>query len=105
MNVRRVQDQIHGAFESREPKPQVGLVDIGATGDTSVTVIDAWVEIDQYLAPRGARLWVAAIPPRTVEKVKRIDIYREWLDAGRIHPSARVAVDRFESARSGGIQS
>lgn len=73
--------------------------------ETSVTVIDAWLEIDQYLAPRGAGLWVAAIPPRAVEKVKRIDIYREWLDAGRIHPSVRVAVDRFESARSGGIQS
>lgn len=102
MNIRRVQDQIYERFESSDPVPRIVVVDVGATTDTSLTVIDIWIEIQQHLASRGADLWVASIPPRALEKAKRVAIFEDWEKAGRIHPSVGTAVARFEEQSATG---
>lgn len=96
MNIRRVQDQIYRWFESSERRPQIVLVDVGATTDTSLTVIDIWIEIQQHLATRGSDLWIASIPPRALEKARRVELFELWEKDGRIHPSVSAAVARFE---------
>ncbi len=98
LNIRRIQDAVYRYFEEADPKPIVVLVDVGATVDTTVTVIDTWLEIDQYLARNGASLWIAALPTRAEEKAKRTSAYAEWLAAGRLHESVASAVRVFESA-------
>jgi MFS superfamily sulfate permease-like transporter len=95
MNVRRVQDEIYRRFEEA-PDPRVVVLDVGATVDTSVTVIDALLEVDQHLGGHGAELWIASIPPRALAKTERTPLYHQWVKAGRIHPSVLAAVRAFE---------
>lgn len=99
LNIRRIQDAVYRYFEETDPKPSVVLVDVGATVDTTVTVIDTWLEIDQHLARNGASLWIAALPPRAKEKAKRTSAYTEWLTAGRLHESVAAAVRAFQRDR------
>jgi high affinity sulfate transporter 1 len=96
LNVRRVQDEIYRRFEERDPPPDVVLLDVGATVDTSVTVMDAMLEVNQHLERQESVLWIASIPERAEEKARRVDLWDEWVAAGRIHRSANEAVDAFE---------
>jgi len=99
LNVRRVQDEIYRRFEEREPPPAVVVLDVGATVDTSITVMDAMLEVDQHLERHGSSLWVASIPPRAEEKARRLELWNEWVAAGKIHQSVAEAVTAF-AARS-----
>jgi hypothetical protein len=74
------------------------VLDVGATVDTSVTIIDALLEVDQHLGRRGAELWLAAIPPRALAKTERTPLYHQWVKAGRIHPSVLSAVREFQGS-------
>jgi MFS superfamily sulfate permease-like transporter len=96
LNVRRVQDEIYRRFEEREPRPRVVLLDVGATVDTSVTVMDAMLEVNQHLERHGSTLWLASIPERAEEKARRVELWEEWVDAGKIHRSVSEAVQSFE---------
>ena len=96
LNVRRVQDEIYRRFEERVPPPGVVLLDVGATVDTSVTVMDAMLEVNQHLERKGSELWLASIPDRAEEKARRIELWDEWMAAGRIHRSVTEAVGAFE---------
>lgn len=96
LNVRRVQDEIYRRFEERDPQPDVVLLDVGATVDTSVTVMDAMLEVNQHLERHGSALWLASIPERAEEKARRVELWEEWVAAGRIHRSVGEAVNAFE---------
>jgi MFS superfamily sulfate permease-like transporter len=97
LNVRRVQDEIYRRFEEREPRAEVVVLDVGATVDTSVTVIDAMLEVNQHLQQHGSTLWIASIPERAEEKARRVELWEEWVASGRIHRSVNEAVKYFES--------
>jgi high affinity sulfate transporter 1 len=97
LNVRRVQDEIYRRFEERDPKPAVVLLDVGATVDTSVTVMDAMLEVDQHLLREGSVLWLASIPERAEEKARRVELWEEWVSDGRIHRSVAEAVRAFDA--------
>lgn len=99
MNVRRIQDEIYRRFGRAEPSPEVVLVDVGATVNTSLTVLDTWLEVDQHLSAHGAQLWFAAVPAAALVKAKRTPHFLEWVEAGRIHPSVASAVTAFEAPR------
>lgn len=99
MNIRRVQDEVYRRFEEAEPKPEVVVIDVGATVDTTVTVVDIFLEMEEHLAANGAALWVASVPPRALEKVRRVEVYEEWVRAGRFHPTVSSAVEAHLSRR------
>jgi sulfate permease, SulP family len=97
LNVRRVQDEIYRRFEERDPPPEVVLLDVGATVDTSITVMDAMLEVEQHLERQGSTLWLASIPERAEEKARRVELWDKWMAAGRIHRSVTEAVIAFET--------
>lgn len=97
LNIRRIQEAVIRHFDDAEPRPSVVVVDLGATVDTTVTVIDAWLELDQHLSRQGAELWVAALPARAEEKAKRVSVYAHWLTAGKLHRSVAAAVTVFRA--------
>jgi high affinity sulfate transporter 1 len=101
LNVRRAQEEIYRRVDGAEPRPEVLILDVGATVDTSVTVIDIMAETERHLARHGTRMWLAAIPERAETKARRTDLWDEWLDAGRIHPTISAAVDAFETTKKG----
>ncbi len=96
MNVRGVQAKIFAAAAAAQPPPHVVLVDVGGTADTSVTVMDIFAETDQQLARKGVAMWVAALPTRALEKVKRAPAWSQWADSGKVHDSVAAAVAAFE---------
>lgn len=96
MNVRGVQAAIFAAVDAAEPPPQVVLVDVGGTADTSVTVMDIFAETDQQLARKDVALWVAALPTRALAKARRAPAWSEWASSGKIHPTVAAAVAAFE---------
>jgi MFS superfamily sulfate permease-like transporter len=99
LNVRRVQDEIYRRYEERDPRPDVVVLDVGATVDTSITVMDALLEVDQHLQRQGSALWIASIPERAEEKARRADLWEEWVASGRIHRSVSEAVASFEGRK------
>ena len=99
MNIRRVQDEVYRRFEEAEPKPEVVVIDVGATVDTTVTVVDTFLEMEEHLAANGSALWVASLPPRALEKVRPTEVYEEWVRAGRIHPTLSAAVEAHSGRR------
>ncbi|MFL1377812.1 SulP family inorganic anion transporter [Nocardiopsis protaetiae] len=104
LNVRRVQEEILRRVDAADPRPEVLLLDAARTGDTSVTVMDAFAETDQALARHGTRLWVADLPARALEKAQRTAAWSQWAAAGRLHTSPRRAVEAFERTRHEGTQ-
>jgi hypothetical protein len=54
------------------------------------------LEVNQHLERQESVLWIASIPERAEEKARRVDLWDEWVAAGRIHRSANEAVDAFE---------
>lgn len=98
LNVRGVQSQILERA-SIEPTPEVVLLDVGGTADTSVTVMDVMAETDHMLQRMGSLLWVANIPTRAMEKARRTEMWAPWYGSGRIHPTVAAAVTAFEEAR------
>lgn len=101
LNVRGVQAEIYRRFETMQPHPEVVLLDVGGTADTSVTVMDAILEVDEHLKRNGSTLWVAAIPIRAEAKARRTEAWPVWEQEGRIHASVGAAVRLFEADRAG----
>ena len=95
LNVRGVQTRILEQVAAMDPPPRVVLLDAGATVDTSVTVIDVMAETDHMLQRIGSEMWVANLPTRAEEKTRRLDIWDEWVAAGKIHRSVAEAVSAF----------
>ena len=98
LNVRGVQTQILERA-AVEPSPEVVLLDVGGTADTSVTVMDVMAETDHMLQRIGSMLWVANIPTRALEKARRTELWEPWYVSGRIHPTVMSAVSTFEESR------
>jgi sulfate permease, SulP family len=97
LNVRGVQTQI--LERAVEPHPEVVLLDVGGTADTSVTVMDVILETDHMLGRQGSTLWVANIPTRALEKARRTELWEPWYGSGKIHPTVASAVSAFEESR------
>ena len=102
LNVRGVQTRILEQATSMSPPPQVVLLDVGASVDTSVTVLDVMAETDHILERRGSTLWVANIPTRTAEKARRTEMWEPWSEKGKIHATVSAAVAAFESSNRPG---
>ena len=98
LNVRGVQTQILERA-SVEPHPEVVLLDVGGTADTSVTVMDVMAETDHILERQGSTLWVASIPTRALEKARRTELWEHWSEKGKIHATVMAAVAAFEESR------
>jgi sulfate permease, SulP family len=98
LNVRGVQTQILERA-AVEPIPEVVLLDVGGTADTSVTVMDVMAETDHMLERMGSMLWIANIPTRALEKARRTQLWKPWYGSGRIHPTVAAAVSQFEESR------
>lgn len=96
MNVRTVQEDLLRRVATASPRPRVLLLDLHATFDTSVTVIDAFVATDQQLARDGVSLWVAAVPAPALVKAARTAAWPAWRDGGRVHPTVAAAVAAYD---------
>jgi high affinity sulfate transporter 1 len=97
LNVHGVQTEIYDRFEALEPRPEVVLLDVGATVDTSVTVMDVLFETDQHLSRQGSTLWIAALPTRAEVKARRTKAWPDWVARQKIHATVRQAVDVHEA--------
>lgn len=97
MNVRNVQAELIRRATTASPRPRVLLLDLRATLDTSVTVLDAFVATDQQLAKHDVRLWVAAVPEPALAKARRTAAWPAWRDSGRVHPTVDAAVAAYEA--------
>ncbi len=100
-NVRSVQTELLARAEDADPR--VVVVDVGGTADTSITVMDVFVETNQRLEQLGVTLWFAALPTRVLQKAARTGVWADWVADGRIHASVGAAVRDYERgiARSG----
>ncbi|WP_116948882.1 SulP family inorganic anion transporter [Jiangella endophytica] len=96
MNVRAVQAELVRRATTEDPPPRVLLLDLGATLDTSVTVMDAFAAAEQQLAQHDVALWVADLPEAALVKARRTAAWPAWRDGGRVHPTVRAAVDAYE---------
>jgi sulfate permease, SulP family len=94
-NVREAQRQIVGRVEAAEPPPRVVVVDATVVGRLSVTTLQVFRELDQELRDRGVELWIASLPPRALEQARTAPGWDAMDRAGRLHPTARAALDAF----------
>jgi sulfate permease, SulP family len=101
MNVRGVQSYILERVAQLPVEPEVLLLDLGGTADTSVTVMDVIAETDQRLARHGVALWVAALPTRALAKAERTVAWSAWTGAGKVHPTVAAAVAAHEQHGDG----
>jgi SulP family sulfate permease len=97
LNIRRALDEIWDRFEATSPTPLVLLIDVGGTADTSVTVMDAFLELDQRLIAHDSTLWVSSVPTRAHEKARRLKVWDEWVRDHKIHQTSDDAVGYFEA--------
>ncbi len=95
-NIHRIQERIYDEVDGREETPDVLVLDVGGTADTSVTVMDVIMETDHRLARQGTELWVAAVPVRAREKATRLAAWEDWTAQGKIHVSVAAAVAAYE---------
>jgi MFS superfamily sulfate permease-like transporter len=98
-NVRKVARQVRVAAETGHP--DVVVLDTSATMTTSATVLDHLAELDDQIAAMGATIWLAALPPASVEMMRTLSAWQEWHDAERLHPTVAAALHAYR-ARSGG---
>ncbi len=99
MNIRGVQAEIYRRVDEADPAPEVVLLDVGGTADTSVTVLDVMAESDQQLASSGTTLWVAQLPTRAIEKARHLAAWSSWMSSGRVFTTVEEAVEAFEARR------
>ncbi len=97
MNIRGVQAEIYRRVDEADPPPEVVLLDVGGTADTSVTVLDVMAESDQQLASSGTTLWVAQLPTRAIEKARHLAAWSSWMSSGRVFTTVEEAVETFEA--------
>lgn len=98
-NVRSVADELRRRTEAAGAR--VLVLDLDATGDTSVTVLDTLAELARDLASQGTALWVAALPGRALAKARRTVRWDELAAAGRVHPTVAAAVAAYDASARG----
>jgi MFS superfamily sulfate permease-like transporter len=103
LNVRNVQTEIYRRVAACDPRPEVLVLDVGGTADTSVTVIDVMNETSHELEGAGTTIWVAALPVRAEAKLRRTRLWEVWTRDGRVFPTVATAVEAFEAKRAAGI--
>ncbi len=96
-NAREVQRQILGRVDAADPIPDVVVVDATVVGRLSVTTLQVFRELDQELRDQGVELWIASLPPRALEQARKAPGWDAMERAGRLHPTARAALDAFAS--------
>ena len=90
-NARAAQGNILAAVEAAAPKPEVVILDVGALGRVSVTVLDAIRDLDRSLQERHVTLWLAGLPERALTTARRTTWWHEWEESGRVWPSPEDA--------------
>jgi high affinity sulfate transporter 1 len=100
LNIRNVQDEIYRRVAACETRPEVLVLDVGGTADTSVTVMDVMNETNHELASAGTTMWVAALPVRAEAKARRTPMWDVWAGDRRVFPTVAAAVEVFEAKRA-----
>ena len=73
------------------------LVDVAGTADTSLTVMDVFIETDHTLAQQGIDLWVTSMPTGARwKRARRTPAWQRWADAGKLYATLNQAVDAYE---------
>jgi sulfate permease, SulP family len=91
-NARAAQRSILAGVDAADPKPEVVILDVGALGRVSVTVLDALRDLDRSLQERHVTLWLAGLPDRALETARRTTWWHSWEESGRVWRSAEDAV-------------
>ncbi|MGA9277398.1 SulP family inorganic anion transporter [Ilumatobacter sp.] len=93
-NVHKVKRHVLAAVEGS--RPRVVVIDASSTVTTSATVIDQLGELDNQVAELGATIWLAALPSRSLETVRRLPVWQRWDDEHRLHPTALSAARHYK---------
>ena len=97
-NVRSVNRRILEALDSSRG-PDTVVLDTSALAMVTLTVVDQLGDLDREVAQRGAELWIAAIPPRTLAVARQAENWDRYERAGRIHPTSLAAIRAYRSPR------
>ncbi|NQX33656.1 SulP family inorganic anion transporter [Herbiconiux sp. VKM Ac-2851] len=79
------------AAVAEHPGEQRVIVDMTRIEETSVTVLDAFTDLDRELAGTGHTLHLAGLPDAAARTAEGTGWYRALRDAGRVHPDAVTA--------------
>jgi high affinity sulfate transporter 1 len=74
------------------------ILDASAAATTSITVLDHVVEVERQLDEQGVRLWIAALPPRTLATSRRHPRWPDLVANGQLYPTVNAARVAYEDA-------
>ena len=92
-NVHTVNRRILEAVD--RARPDTVVVDMAAVAMVTVTVALQFVDLERELDSRGVTIWVADLPPRTLELVRNMPRWDEFEAAGRVHATALAATRAY----------
>ncbi|NUP40372.1 MAG: SulP family inorganic anion transporter [Nonomuraea sp.] len=91
-NVRSAQETILHAVGRHDGLPAIVLIDLPHQRALSVTVLDAFEELDTQLAREHVQLWLSGLPPRALALARRTDWWGDWEASGRIRQDPGDAI-------------
>lgn len=98
--MRQVVREVAAAVERTDPRPDVVVLDATTSGPISVTVLNVVRDAAEQLERTGVTLWVASLPPRALASARRAPGWRDWAEAGRLHPTVTAALRAHAPARA-----
>ena len=99
-NVRSVNQKIVAAVDQR-PGTRVLVVDATAVAQLPLTVVAEFAQLERDLHDRGVILWIAGLPPRALQTARRLALWAELDQAGRLHASALAATHAYRAMAQG----
>ncbi len=88
-----MQRQIVAAVDEADPRTL--LIDATAVAALPVTVLEQVYALEEELSSRNVEVWFAAMPPQTLATASKAPRWREFEEAGRIHPTSLAAVRAY----------
>ena len=95
LNVRSVNRKIVAAV-GRRPGTEIVILD-ATTLARVITVTQEFVELERALAGQGAQVWIAALPPQTLELVTRLPRWSELERNQQLYPTTLAAFIAYRS--------
>jgi sulfate permease, SulP family len=96
-NVRSVNRKVLAALDAADADTLV--LDLSAVAVLSVTAAMQYADLEREIASRGATLWIAAVPPRTLAAARQMGPFADLEAAGQVFPTALAAMRAYRDPR------
>lgn len=98
-NVRSVNRKIVAAVE-QHPGTEIVVVDATPIARVTLTVTQEFAELERELAEHGAVVWIAGLPPHTLELSKHLPLWPVLEQEQRIYPTTLAALREYRSRQT-----